>query len=698
MVVKIAVESADFAGNLHRDASCHYSQIINLNFSSQTRANLAIVPAFNGTITHVIDASGGFLDVISLVPVRFRWVDCCHLYYPALVARVSSGGKMRRKWSGWIGTAPIIFGATNFGVVAAQNVAFSPNWSGFLDLAPSGGAFTDIDATWVIPTVHASASGTTYTSDWIGFDGANGLSDPTVEQCGTSESITSLGSATYVAWYEFAPLDQINVSLTVNPGDTINAEVTYEPTESSPGDYVYLFDLSDVTTGKSFKSTESTSSNDARSSAEWINEAPDVGSSEATLANYGTVTFSNDVAALNGGSDQALSTLSNAYATLMSQNSKYYSVPTSLDSTGEGFSVIYGPNLVWNNVNASSPDNGQTWDISNNENWSGYFNNSTEASVPIVYTNGVNVTFNDYNNGHYAVTLNTTVTPASVNVAATGNYTISGTGTIGGTGYLIKSGAGILTLSTPNTYTGGTTVTNGRLLVEPTSSTTSALPKGTLSISGGTVQLADNVTAGTALGTSNVVLTSLSLTGTGTLDIGNNRIIVDYSSPATDPIASIESWISNGYYGVSGPAIISSDITTDDAASGLSYGIGYADGADHVVAGLPSGEIEIMFTLLGDANLDGTVNSEDFSPFSHNLGQSGMRWDGGDFNYDGTVNSEDFSLFSHNLGQTASLAAAAGVLEPVNGVNLVNVPEPVSGGLITLAGSGVLLRRRRANR
>jgi autotransporter-associated beta strand protein len=599
---------------------------------------------------------------------------------------------MRRKWPGWIGSAPIIFGATNFGVVAAQSVAITPNWSGSLAFAPSGDAFTDIDSTWVIPTVHAPSSGTTYTSDWVGFDGVSddSTADTTVEQCGTSESITSGGTATYVAWYEFYPLGQMNVSLTVNPGDTINAEVTYEPTESSPGDYVYLFDLSDITTGKSFKSTESTTSNDARSSAEWIAEAPQVGNSEATLANFGTVTFSNDVAALNGGSDQALGTLSNEFSAIMEQNSKYYSVPTSPDSTAEEFSIIYGPNLVWNNVNASSPDDGQTWDISNNKNWSSFLNTTTDTSVAAVYTNGVNVTFNDFNNGHYAVTLNTTVTPASVNVAAGGNYTISGTGTIGGTGYLIKSGYDTLTLSTANTFTGGTTVTNGRLLIEPTSSTTSALPKGALSISGGTVQLANNVTAGTALATTNVVLTSLSLTGDGTLDIGNNRIIIDYSSPATDPIASIEQWIENGFYDLSGPSIVSSDITADDAASGLSYGIGYADGADHVVAGLPSGEIEIMFTLLGDANLDGTVNTEDFTLFSQHLGQSGMVWDDGDFNYDGTVNTEDFTLFSHNLGESASLAAAAGVLD------LANVPEPASAGLMAIAGLGILRRRRRS--
>jgi autotransporter-associated beta strand protein len=615
---------------------------------------------------------------------------------------------MRRKWRGWVGSVPILFGATNLGVVAAQTIYFSTNWSGYLVSAPSG-AFTDIDSTWVIPTVHASSSGTTYSADWIGFDG---VSDGTVEQCGTSGDVTSGGTASYYAWYEFYPLSETEIpSLLVHPGDTMTAEITYEPSEySSTSGYAYYFDLSDQTDGESYTNTIYTMNNDARSSAEWISEAPSVNGTQATLANYGSVTFSNDVAALNGGSDEALGSLGANGEVIYDQSSKYYAMPTALDSTGTEFSILYGQNLIWNNANASSPDNGETWDISNNKNWSSYYNTSVKppVSVPTAYTNGVNVTFNDFNNATsnggtnpnaYNVTLNTTVSPASVNVAATGNYTISGTGTIGGTGYLIKSGTGALTLSTANTYTGGTTVTDGQVLIEPTSSTTSALPKGALSISGGTVQLADNVTAGTALATSNVVLTSLSLTGTGTLDIGNNRIIIDYSSPATDPITSIEQWIANGFYGTPGPSIISSDIAADDASSGLSYGIGYADGADDVVTGLPSGEIEIMFTLLGDANLDGTVNSEDFSLFSHHLGQNGVMWDDGDFNYDGLVNGEDFSLFSHNLGQSATLAAQAGVLEGANAINLVSVPEPASAAMIIgVAGAGFLRRRRRSLR
>jgi hypothetical protein len=140
---------------------------------------------------------------------------------------------------------------------------------------------------------------------------------------------------------------------------------------------------------------------------------------------------------------------------------------------------------------------------------------------------------------------------------------------------------------------------------------------------------------------------------------------------------------------------MSSDIAADDAASGLQYGIGYADGADGLVAGLPSGEIEIMFTLLGDANLDGTVNSEDFTPFSHNLGLSGMTWDDGDFNYDGTVNTEDFTPFAHNFGQSGMLADQAGVLDVANGIGLANVPEPAMAGILLIVGLGTMGGRRK---
>jgi fibronectin-binding autotransporter adhesin len=400
-----------------------------------------------------------------------------------------------------------------------------------------------------------------------------------------------------------------------------------------------------------------------------------------------------------------------------------YSLSTSVDSGYIDLVVAAGgpANLTWNDFSTNN-----LWDNGSSTNWNNGSSNTT-------FSAGSSVTFNDTNgsaSGRYAVTLNTLVSPGSVTVNnTTGNYTISGTGTIGGTGSLTKMGTGTLTLSTPNTYTGGTNVSAGRLLIAQAGTnativsgttltvgnTLTALPTGALSISGsGIVQLADGVTNQTfvtpnshsSVPTSNINLTSLSITGTGTLDIGNNRIIVDYTS-GNDPIASIAAWIKAGYNDGdtpgAGPSIISSDIATDDTASGYSYGIGYADGADHVVAGLPSGEIEIMFTLLGDANLDGTVNGDDFSQFSSNLGGSPRAWDEGDFNYDGTVNGEDFAPFSHNQGQTDVLAASetgtlTGPLELSNGISLTNVPEPASMGFAAIAGIGLLARRRKSER
>jgi autotransporter-associated beta strand protein len=103
--------------------------------------------------------------------------------------------------------------------------------------------------------------------------------------------------------------------------------------------------------------------------------------------------------------------------------------------------------------------------------------------------------------------------------------TLSLTGHISGTNTLMKIGTGTLVLGASNSYSGGTNVTAGTLLV----AAAGALPTNkALSITGGsTVRLADNVTAGTPLGSSNVVLSSLSIDSTSDLDIGNNRVIID---------------------------------------------------------------------------------------------------------------------------------------------------------------------------
>jgi autotransporter-associated beta strand protein len=354
--------------------------------------------------------------------------------------------------------------------------------------------------------------------------------------------------------------------------------------------------------------------------------------------------------------------------------------------------------LSWNNAGGASPSDGQTWDIGTNNNW----NNGTATTV---YADGSNVVFSDSNNATsngganpnaYNVTLNTVVKPASITVNnSTGNYSISGTGTIGGTASLTKSGSGTLTLSTPNTYSGGTIVSAGLLEILPTSSTTSALPMGAVTINGGMLQLATNVTAGSQPSptpASNVNITSLSITGSGQFDINNNHIIVNYGGGA-DPIASIAAMIKSGFNGGAwtGAGIMS---TTAQSNAG-SYGIGYADSADPGnPAGLASGQIEIMYTLLGDANLDGAVNGSDFAILATNFNKAVSGWDAGDFNYDGAANGSDFASLASNFNKGAS-QAALDAFATANGLS-VSVPEPASCAIVLMTAAGVLAKRRRS--
>ncbi len=199
-----------------------------------------------------------------------------------------------------------------------------------------------------------------------------------------------------------------------------------------------------------------------------------------------------------------------------------------------------------------------------------------------------------------------------------------------------------------------------------------------------------------------------------TLDLSNNEFFINYGS-APDPIATIAAEIQTGYNdgAWNGPGIISS--AAQSPTNGLYYGVGYADGADNVVAGLSSGQIEIKYALLGDANLDGVVDGADFSILAANyanpitapvLGQNTDGWDQGDFNYDGIVNGADFEDLAANFDQIAT----GGTL-PVNPADLEaldafaianglpvpsfpNLPEPATAALGLLF-SGILLSGRK---
>src|SRR5262249_9251961 len=135
-----------------------------------------------------------------------------------------------------------------------STLAYSTNWSGYA-VSTGAGAVSEVAGSWVVPAVSSSVSG--YSSAWVGIDG---WGSSTVEQIGTDSDYVN-GQAAYYAWYEMYPAAPVNLSLTINPGDTMSASVSYT------GSNQYVLSITDVTTGGTFSTTQTFSSGQ-RSSAE----------------------------------------------------------------------------------------------------------------------------------------------------------------------------------------------------------------------------------------------------------------------------------------------------------------------------------------------------------------------------------------------------------------------------------------------
>ncbi len=231
------------------------------------------------------------------------------------------------------------------------------NWAGYADTvssSSSGYSFTSVSGEWTVPTVQAPADGSSsYAAFWVGLDG---FSSSSVEQTGVLAEASG-GATQYFAWYEMYPNALVPITtMDVKPGDVISASVTYG------GANQYTLLVKDLTTGQSDSVVKTSTSSYARSSAEWIAEAPTIQnfngtSSISTLANFGSVTFSNAAAGLEN-SQGAVTTepvdgfTSGATANSISmvtptKNPTLLAVPSGLSDTGSpstsSFTISYVP-------------------------------------------------------------------------------------------------------------------------------------------------------------------------------------------------------------------------------------------------------------------------------------------------------------------------------------------------------------------
>lgn len=169
------------------------------------------------------------------------------------------------------------------------------NWGGYAvetSLAsPQKNAVSVAYGSWRIPTVSASTSPETYSALWVGIDG---YSDNSVEQLGTEQDWTPGGPTNYV-WFEMYPHRSFIISgFPIEPGDTFSASVNYA------GGELFVLSITNVTKGVSYTvPPKYTRMKASRESAEWIVEAPS-GGGVLPLADFGTVSFANCSAKVNG--------------------------------------------------------------------------------------------------------------------------------------------------------------------------------------------------------------------------------------------------------------------------------------------------------------------------------------------------------------------------------------------------------------
>jgi hypothetical protein len=66
--------------------------------------------------------------------------------------------------------------------------------------------------------------------------------------------------------------------------------------------------------------------------------------------------------------------------------------------------------------------------------------------------------------------------------------------------------------------------------------------------------------------------------------------------------------------------------------------------------GVVGGDVIVMYTYVGDANLDGFISGDDYSAIDFSAGTAGASgWTNGDFNYDGFISGDDYSAIDFNL-------------------------------------------------
>ncbi len=191
-----------------------------------------------------------------------------------------------------------------------------------------------------------------------------------------------------------------------------------------------------------------------------------------------TNTPSSDLLVING--DLTLNATTSSLVLAGTLPTSNFTIATYTGARTGTFAAFSSPNTINYSVDYSTPGlirvdyvpsvNTLTWAGTNaggGHNWSVGGGNWLNGSTPATYVDPSVVIFDDTAVNKNVIITGGNVSPGAITVTTNSAYSIAGSAgnAIGGAGGLVLNGSGTLTLSGPNTYSGGTIVNGGTLLL-----------------------------------------------------------------------------------------------------------------------------------------------------------------------------------------------------------------------------------------
>lgn len=140
-------------------------------------------------------------------------------------------------------TAPVLAAASAAPSAASDTPYYSPNWGGYLAVAPAGQQIESVDAFTTVPTVnckHGVGQAPYMAAEWVGMDGYGNLAPGPhngLEQAGILEYCKNQGSTPeYYAFWQMVP-GPINIFGKVKPGDKVVMDVDGPDYTPYPGKF-----------------------------------------------------------------------------------------------------------------------------------------------------------------------------------------------------------------------------------------------------------------------------------------------------------------------------------------------------------------------------------------------------------------------------------------------------------------------------